>query len=149
MKRRAAVAAVSMILLTASAAASTPREVFEQKGLLGTFAVDCSRPVSPQNAYTFFRTLGGGRVQIDLMVGPQRRQYAYVIERAEPRGSNEVAVRMANPQWTLNLLYRVEGGRLRTMESVRHDGTVVIRAGVFAGNGRPTQWLERCSAETA
>jgi hypothetical protein len=146
--RQGAALLAASILLAVPAAADTAKQVFEQRGLLGSFAVDCSRPVSPQNHYTYFRPIDGGRVQIDLMVGPQQRQYAYVIERAEPRGSNQVAISMANPQWRLDLLYRVEHGRLRTMESVRHDGTVVVRGGVFTANGRPTPWLVRCSAET-
>jgi opacity protein-like surface antigen len=148
MKRCVAVAALSLGLLAAPAAADSARDVFEQRGLIGTFAVDCKRPVGPMNPYTWFRALGGGRVQIDLMVGPGQRQYAYVIDRAEARGRNEVAISMVNPQLRLDLVYRVENGRLRTVQSVQRGGSIVVGGGVFTANGRPTPWLTRCSAQT-
>ncbi len=144
---RGAVLLAALILFATPAAANSAREVFEQHGLLGTFAVDCTRPVSPQNHYTYFRALDGGRVQIDLMIGPQQRQYAYVIDHAEALGPNEVVISMANPQLRLDLRYRVENGRLRTMESARRDGAVVVRGGMFTATKRPTPWLNRCSAE--
>jgi hypothetical protein len=147
MKCRLAVAAMSLGLLAAPAAADSARDVLEQHGLLGAFAVDCRRPVSPQNHYTYFRALRDGRVQIDLMVGPQQRQYAYVIDRAEARGPNELAISMVNPTLRLDLVYRVENGRLRTMQSVREDGRVIVSGGVLAANQQPTPWLNRCSAD--
>jgi hypothetical protein len=138
---------VALILFTASAAeAASVREVFERYGLLGTFAVDCRRPVSPENHYTIFRALDAGRVQIDLMVGPRQRQYAYVIDRAEARGSNIIAISMANEQQRLNLVYRVEGKRLRTMESARAAGPTIVAGGVFTANRMPTPWIIKCRA---
>jgi len=146
---RVAFIAALIVCTTPAAAAASVSEVFEQYGLLGTFAVDCARPVSPQNYYTHFRALEGGRVQIELMVGPQQRQYAYVIDRAEARGPSEVAISMANQQQRLHLIYRMQNGRLRTMESARQGGAVVVRGGAFTANGRPTPWLNRCSTEIA
>jgi hypothetical protein len=68
--RVASIAAV--ILFTAPAAqAASARTVFEQYGLLGTFAVNCARPVSPGNHYMYFRPLDEHRVHVELMVGPQ------------------------------------------------------------------------------
>jgi hypothetical protein len=98
---RVAFIAALIVCTTPAASAASVSDVFEQYGLLGAFAVDCTRPVSPQNFYTHFRALKGGRVKIELMVGPQQRQYAYVIDRAEVRGPNEVAISMANQQQRL------------------------------------------------
>jgi len=76
---------VALFLCTAPAAeAASVREVFEQYGLLGTFAIDCARPVSAKNHYMHLRALDGGRVRIELMVGPQQRQYAYVVTLPGP-----------------------------------------------------------------
>ena len=55
---------------------------------------------------------------------------------------------MVNPEKRLHLLYRVEGGRLRTMQSAREGGPVVVSGGVFTGNRMQTPWLHKCSAET-
>jgi len=140
---------VALFLFTAPAAeAASVREVFEQYGLLGTFAIDCARPVSPENHYMQFRALDGGRVQIELMVGPQQRQYAYVIDRAEARGPNGIATSMANEQQRLNLLYRVEGRRLRTMESAREGGATIVASGLLTASKMPTPWLNRCAPGT-
>lgn len=70
----------------------------------------------------------------------------YVIDRAEARGPNGVAISMANSQQRLYLAYRVDGGRLRTMESVREGGPAIVSRGVFTANKLPTPWLNRCAA---
>jgi len=119
---RVASIVASILFVAPTARAASVNEVFEQYGLFGTFGIDCAQPISPKNYYVYFRALDGDRVQIELMVGPRQQQYAYVIDRAEARGPNGIAISMANEQRRLNLLYRVEGERLRTMESAREGG---------------------------
>ena len=118
--RIASLVALSLATATAAQAASA-RAVFERYGLIGTFVIDC-RPLSPQNAYLYFRAIDGGRVGIELWVSPQLRQYAYVIDHAQALGRDEITTSMASEQQRLNLVYRVEGRRLRTFESVREGG---------------------------
>jgi tetratricopeptide (TPR) repeat protein len=36
-------------------------------------------------------------------------------------------------------------GRVRTLESVRDDGTVLARNGVNIASGQPTRWLQKCA----
>jgi hypothetical protein len=130
--------------------ANAPREVLDRLGLLGAhFAADCARPVSPQNPYTFFRPIDGALVQIDLMVGPTQRQYAYVIDRAVLLGRGGLSISMANAQKRLNLAYALDGGRLRTMESAL-DGVqaAIVSRGVYTATGHPTPWLSRCRGLT-
>jgi hypothetical protein len=126
------------------ASAASVREVLDRLGVLGTFSVDCTRPVSPSNYYVHFRPLGGDRVEIELMVGPQQRQYAYVIDRAAALGGGGLSVSMANPKQRLNIVYAVDGSRLRTMESVREGGQVIVTRGVLMTSNQPTPWLNKC-----
>jgi len=137
---------VALVLFTAPAAqAASAKALFESYGLLGTFAVDCQRPVGPGNPYLYFRALDGGGVGIELWATPQARQYAYVIDRAQARGRDEISISMANERQRLNLLYRVEGRRLRTMESAREGGSPIVIGGVFVENRAPTPWFNKCA----
>jgi tetratricopeptide (TPR) repeat protein len=106
-----------------AAHAASAMEVLERYALLGTFAVDCQRPASPQNANLHLRGLNGGLVGIELWGGPNVRVYAYVIDHAETRRRDEIATSMANERQRLIFIYRVEGKRLRTFESMRVEAS--------------------------
>jgi len=61
----------ALCLLAAPAAAQTTmsaKDAFEKFGLLGTFAGDCSQPVSARNGYIVYRAVDAQRVQRDTMV---------------------------------------------------------------------------------
>jgi len=136
---------LALILFTASAAqATSARALFERHGQIGTFAVDCRRPVGPENTYLYFRALDRGRVGIEQWASPHLRVYAYVIDHAEVRRRDEIATSMVNERQRLNLVYRMEGWRLRTFESVREGGEPIVVGGVFVANGAPTPWFNKC-----
>ncbi len=137
-------------LLALPARATSPRAVLDRLGLLGAyFAADCTRPVTSLNPYTFFRPIDDSRAQIDVMIDPAQRQYSYVIDRAVALGQDQLSISMVNTERRINLIYALDGGRLRTMESARDGERVAIVArGVFTANGRPTPWLTRCGGLT-
>jgi hypothetical protein len=58
------------ILAGTSAQPASVREVFENYGLLGNFAGDCSQPASSNNGYIIYRAIDAGHVQRDTMTAP-------------------------------------------------------------------------------
>jgi hypothetical protein len=69
----------------------------------------------------------------------------YVIDKAEESKANEVATSMSDERSRLNLVYRVERQRMRTMESARESGDKIISGGRFSDGGASTPWLSKCS----
>jgi hypothetical protein len=51
------------------------KEIFENHGLLGTFSVDCTKPVSPLGRYFVYWAIDAGHVQRDVMTGPTARLF--------------------------------------------------------------------------
>jgi hypothetical protein len=83
-------------------------------------------------------------VGIEHWASAQVRVYAYVIDRAEPRRHDEIATSMANERQRHNLVYRLEGRRLRTFGSVRVGGEPIVIGGVLVANRAPTPWFNKC-----
>jgi hypothetical protein len=121
-----------------------PRQLFRQLKLLGTYAVNCSNPVGPRNPYLHFRELGTANVQVELMVGPKKRQFAYVIDRARISGPTEVSVSMTDQRARLHVVYHVEDGSIRIMESMREPSDYIISEGQAVASGNETQWFKGC-----
>jgi hypothetical protein len=68
--------------------AQSARQVFQDNGLIGSFARDCSKPASPDNAYTVYALEPRGvRRVYDL--GFQQTGNAHII-RARLMGDNQV-----------------------------------------------------------
>ena len=129
--------------LTAAQAASV-KEVFEKHGLLGTWALDCSKPASRSNYYYVHRLLDADRLQREAMEGPQSRAFLAVIDRAAEKGPNELAVSGTVDGKPFSSIYRVEPARMRVLKSTI-DGKVVITGGRFV-NGSEFPWADKCSA---
>jgi hypothetical protein len=136
--------AASILLAAPAAQAATVQEVIQNFGLIGVFAVDCSKPASAQNSYVVQRAVDAEHVQRDLMIGPAARQNFYVVDRAEVAKPNEVAISMTSEGRRLNLLLRAEPKRMRTIESAPENGAKLIADGRFVDNGAQTPWLNKC-----
>jgi hypothetical protein len=91
--------------------------------------------------------MGANNVQIELMIGPKKRQFAYIIDQARISGPTEITVSMVSmtePRQRLHVVYRVEDGSIRTMESMREPNTYIISEGQAVASGNETQWFNGC-----
>jgi Caspase domain len=124
----------------------TPRAsvkaLFEKYNLLGTFAFDCSKPVSRDNRYYVHRSLDADRVQRDMMSGPTTRDFSVVFERASESRPNEVVLGGTRDGEPVESVYRVESTRSRVLESTV-AGRKEISGGRFV-NGGETPWMNKC-----
>jgi hypothetical protein len=133
--------AVLVAVLTAASAAASA-DALRQFGMLGHFAVDCSRPPSISNPHQTFAVDAGGAVTRTLQMGvkgdgtfpvwniaildPDHLQYE---ERSHDIGLKITVVKI--------------GKRFRSWLSTTTDGRVLIRDGKL-GNGQDVQSFELC-----
>lgn len=143
---RPSATAQSTVAQPPAASVQTPRAsvkaLFEKHNLLGTFAFDCSKPVSRDNRYYVHRSLDADRVQRDMMSGPTTRDFSVVFERAAEPRPNEIAVGGTRDGQPVESVYRVESTRSRVLESTV-AGRKEISGGRFV-NGGETPWMNKC-----
>lgn len=122
------------------------RKVIEATGLMGSWAQDCARPPGPDSAWETFTVDADGYV-IDTDYEGTDGSAMYVT-RASRKGRDvafRVEMELGLPQ--LDLVYRLESGRLRTWSSRDPDeGNYLIRQGRWVGEDtRETSWLTKCA----
>jgi PAN domain len=119
------------------------KEVFEKRGLLGTFATDCSKPVSGSNHYIVFRAIDGERIQSDTMLGPTERGSVYVGEVATESGPNLLTIHGVMYE-TRRLTYTllVDGKRWRSQLMFLDNGENSVMDGLW--QGKETPWYTKC-----
>ena len=135
-------------------AAQTPtqegsvRAIFEKHDLLGTFAADCSAPVSKSNLYFINRLLDEGHVQRDVMSGPTARDWFTIIDKAVELTSDEISTSGLRNGLRSEIVYRLKKNRSRGVESTLEDKKL-IAGGKFIDNGQEAPWLNKCEAAGA
>ena len=89
-------------------------EIFEKHGLLGTWSVNCTKPLSKQNRYAVYRALDADHVQREVKSDPATAGALSIADRASESGPNEV-----NISWVDG----ADGGRvpLRVIPAARGD----------------------------
>lgn len=146
-------ACVIAALLVASHApavsAQTVASTIERWGLLGTWAIDCTRPPSQGNDHLSYVKRGQGRVQHGRDFGNRRDSQEVLAATVTPDGLVEVVADFGTDvgvrRWSM---LKAPDGRIRAMASAKVDGTgVTIRDGRFAHSGKDTQWLSRCRGD--
>jgi hypothetical protein len=137
-------------------ASASVKPIFERRKLVGTFAEDCSKAPSDSNQYVVHRLTDAGVIERDQMKDRNTRTYAAFVEQAEELAENDVAMNIViveslNAQmkgWKMQLITRVDGNRLRLMQSAAltgpHAGRTNISAGKSTAGGGETRWLTRC-----
>ena len=121
------------------------RRAVEAAGLMGAWAEDCSKPPAPDNAWeTFTVDMDGYVIDTDYEGTDGTPMYVTRASRKGPLVSFRVEVELGLPQ--LDMVYRLEGGRMRTWSSRDpEEGGYLIRNGRWVGpDTRETRWLTKC-----
>jgi hypothetical protein len=127
------------------APAQSAADVFEFHDLIGTFAINCDQQVGPRNPYAVYIAQGDGTVEFALMVGPTRQRFRYIIDWAEEIAPNEISFSMSNDETRINVVYLLDDGSIRAMESSREDdGEQLITNGYTVSTKIETQWFHKC-----
>jgi Ricin-type beta-trefoil lectin domain len=137
-------------------ASSSVQNIFERHGLIGTFAEDCSKEPSDSNQYIVHRLIDANHVERDQMKSRTVRSYAAFVDNADEATSNDVGMNLlitesANAQmkdWRMRLVTRIDGNRIRLMESGPLTGPYAGQKNIVAGKttngGTETRWLKKC-----
>lgn len=119
----------------------------ERWGLLGTWALDCHKPVSNSNGYLGYVARSGGRVSHERDFGGGRRD-SNRVQRATVGLGGRLELVVHFPRLKQTRKYTMMMGadrRIRALSNSRIDGTqVTIRNGKFTHNGHTTPWQTRC-----
>jgi hypothetical protein len=133
--------------ISVALAQTSVQAVFEKHGLLGTFAMDCTKAASRANFYFVNRLMDADHVQRDQMSGPTTRDAVIIIDKISEVKSNEVAwsgTRDGKPQ---DGVWRIErkGDSMRAQGiEATWDGKKQISGGKWANGGGEVPWLNKC-----
>jgi hypothetical protein len=138
-------AGMAGVILAASSAQASFKEIFEKYKLLGTFSYDCTKPADKKNLYYVNRVLDADHVQRDEMSGPTTRSRIIFINKAEELKPNEIKLSgsIVDGASSVILVWHIEPNRMLQWESTQ-DGKPIIRNGEFLSTQYKMPFLSRC-----
>jgi hypothetical protein len=147
--RIVAVAAFLLSMTLATAAPPTTVEVLREFGLFGTWAVDCSRPASPQNPYVSDILQETGEVVEEHHLGPNFVVNRYQVLSATHISATQLALEVtfqpgSEAAERQKLVMHVSDGRRRTLFNQPEGGDVLVKNGVALAAGMNTPTLRKC-----
>lgn len=142
-------AVVAFSLVTFNANAASVEELFQQFGLFGTWAADCSRPATPSNPRVAITTPSAGLVLEDHNLGPDFAVNRYSILAAERVSASSISVEVIFQPGTeveerQKLVFSVHDNTRRTTFNETDSGTVRVKDGVALARGSKTPLLRKC-----
>ena len=150
MKRFAAVFVVLASTALSQAAHATPVDtLFQDFGLLGSWALHCKAPATPNNPHVSITAPQPGAVIEEHDLGPDYAVNSYRMLSAERIGPDELAVEtIFQPGTTLEerqkLVFRVRDNTRRTIFNQPDNGPVRVKDGVVVGRDIRTPVLKKC-----
>jgi hypothetical protein len=126
------------------ASAQGVADTLERWGLLGTWAIDCTRPPSRTNVHLSYVKSGQGSVRHGRDFGKYRDSREVLAATDTLDGMIEVVAEfsLGARRWSFR---KGPDGRIRVMSNSRADGTnVTVKDGRFVMGGKATPWLRRC-----
>lgn len=118
----------------------------KQFGLLGTWAIDCARPASPQNEYSIYAASPSGEATLSYARGEPYRDIVYEIRTAAPIAESRLALHVLGlpGRISVDLVLLKENDTIRVWSSHTQAGRMLVLDGVITGNGRPSPRFKRC-----
>jgi hypothetical protein len=136
-------------VLSAAAGAEPVDALFQQFGLIGTWAPDCKRPASPVNPHVSTVTPGPGLVLESQDLGPDYTINRYSMLTAERVSPDELSVQAIFQPGTeaeerQKLVFLVRKDSRRTIFNQADGGAVRVKDGVVTAFATKTSVLEKC-----
>jgi hypothetical protein len=146
MKRSALLLAFALLPLlpTASQAGKDSDELL-QFGLVGSWALDCTKPPSPANPFVNFTPSTAGQPTRQVITG--KPQFDSLVPLSDAQMLDATYLRVSYPQGrvTITVTLLKDQRRIRPYEAVASDGTVSVSGGNVKATGQPTSWLLKCA----
>ncbi|HZD89231.1 MAG TPA: hypothetical protein VE224_03980 [Pseudolabrys sp.] len=123
--------------------------VFQRFNLLGTWAVDCRKPASPQNPFVSDMLQDGGAVVEEQHLGPDYAVNHYRVMAAEALSDKRVSLTVMFHPGTddaqqQRLVVHVWDSHRRTLFNQPEGEAVLVNNGVVVGAGFKTPTLTKC-----
>jgi hypothetical protein len=142
----AGIAVLTLLVLGDPVAAGPADDAVRKFGILGTWAVDCSRPRSSTNPYQTY-AIGTPYPTRTLAMETKGLDGVFDMRKVRLAGSNRLAytdVKQGGADKHFDVVLEIVNGRMRSLSSVANDGEVIIKDGKFVGSGAPTLVFQRC-----
>ena len=142
-----------MFALAAAAAAApfaraqTVQNVLAEAGVLGRWAIDCSRPPSNNNVHTIYAPTPSGDVTVTYDYGAGLAVTVNRLLTARQIEAERVSYRQENEKTGLQLdvVVTVTPTNLRVWSSTRTSGEMLVRDGKFTATGAESPLQARCN----
>jgi hypothetical protein len=141
---RVAGLAGAILMMVPAAQAASVKEIFEKHGLIGTWSIDCSKPMSRENRYAIYRAIDGDRVQREVKADPETQGQLALADRASETGPNEIVLSWVNDRGRTNNTVRMEPNRFRLWQSANEAGEKFVVDGRETDDNHDTQWVQKC-----
>jgi len=142
-------AVVVTLVVSPSANADSVDQLFQQFGLFGTWATDCSKPATQSNPHVSITTPSAGLVLEDHNLGPDFSVNRYSVLSAEKVSASRISVEVIFQPGTeveerQKLVFSVHDNTRRTMFNQADGGTVRVKDGIALARGSKTPLLRKC-----
>jgi hypothetical protein len=149
MRLVAVIGVAVLVALPEIANAASVEEVFQEFGLLGTWAADCSGPATPGNPHVSITVPSAGLVLEDHDLGPDFAVNRYSVLSAEPVSQTSVSVQVIFQPGTMveerqKLIFSVNNKTRRTIFNQSDAGAIRVKDGVAIARGSKTPLLRKC-----
>ncbi|HET9716713.1 MAG TPA: hypothetical protein VFP60_11070 [Pseudolabrys sp.] len=140
---------LALLLTSENATGASVEEVFQQYGLFGTWATDCSRPATPGNPHVVITTPSEGLVLEDHNLGPDFAVNRYSVLSAQPIAATSLAVHVifqpgSEMEERQKLIFSIHKNTRRTVYNQAESGAVRVKDGVALAGGSKTPTLRKC-----
>lgn len=145
----AVVALNAFVFIFTAADAATVEDLFQQFGLFGLWAPNCSQPAAPPNPHATIAKLRDGQITEDSNLGSEYQHNHYIFLSAERLSDTELSVHeIFDPGTPMEerqtLVLLIHDKTRRTMLNQPEGSAVRVKDGVVVASGRPTPVLNKC-----
>jgi hypothetical protein len=151
--RKALFSFIPVLLFIACAHAQSSTRTIQDFGLVGKWAIECSRPPAPANEHSLFAVTSSGSILVMNDFGPDYDGMVYRVVHAEPVGLDKISLRQVlttDEAVVLDIVMLKNNERIRVWSSRTADGNMFVKDGTIASaNDHATRWHNRCEEKRA
>ena len=141
----------AVLLAVVSAAANPDSAALTRLGLAGDWAIDCKKPLGPDNPRVTFSAQGDQAPRY-IESGPQGAVGSAAVGDVRALPGGQISLTMTVTQdfggqpakIVMNNVLIKDGNRFRFLEVKTGDGQASVSGGITKANGEATKWLQKC-----
>jgi hypothetical protein len=144
---------IHVLLMTVCALAQSATTTVQDFGLVGKWAIECSRPASPANEHALYAVTSTGLIWVMNDFGPEYDGMVYHVVRAERVSPDKLALRQvlaSDETVVLDIVMVKDNEKIRVWSSRTVDGNTLVRDGMMpSAKDQVTRWASRCEERRA